>query len=183
VIDTGDFLQKLDPRRGDLEAGLAVESEVPGFGEPWHAEAFGTSLALSRAGLFAWAEWVEIFSKEIRTNPQRAGEDSESAYYRQWLAALETILVKHATLTSEEIAEAAEHWRRSYLNTPHGKPVAFSRDWQDVPDIEDDHDDHHHDHRGHHHSRPGEPQAHQPLVVSAPVVVKAQMPSFCLKPS
>jgi nitrile hydratase accessory protein len=174
VIDTRDFLQKLDPRRGDFEADPAVESEVPGFGEPWHAQAFGTSLALSRAGLFAWAEWVEIFSKEIRTNPQRAGEDSESAYYRQWLAALETILVKHATLTSEEIAEVAEHWRRSYLKTPHGKPIVFCRDWQDGPDSkhEDDDDHHHHHQNGHHHSRDGGSYPPQPLVVSAPVTAK-----------
>jgi nitrile hydratase accessory protein len=172
VIETGDCLQKLDPRRGDFDADRAVESGVPGFGEPWHAEAFGTSLALSRAGLFAWAEWVEIFSMEIRTNPQRAGEDSESAYYRQWLAALETILVKHATLTSEEIAEVAEHWRRSYRNTPHGKPIVFRRDWQDVRDFEhEDDDDHHH---GHHHSRDGGSNAPQPLVVSAPVATKVR---------
>ena len=113
----GDLLQKPDG--------------VPGFGQPWHAEAFGTSLALSQAGLFSRAEWVEIFSREIRTNPQRAGEDGEAAYYRQWLAALEGVLAKHATLTSTEIAETAEHWRRSYLNTPHGKPIAFSREWRD----------------------------------------------------
>ena len=62
MSDAGDLLQKLD--------------DVPGFGEPWHSEAFGTSLALSQAGLFSWAEWVEIFSREIRTNPQRADEDS-----------------------------------------------------------------------------------------------------------
>jgi nitrile hydratase accessory protein len=171
VIDTGDSLQKLDPRGGDFEADQAVESGVPGFGEPWHAEAFGTSLALSRAGLFTWAEWVEIFSKEIRTNPQRAGEDSEAAYYRQWLAALETILMKHATLTSQEIAEVVEHWRRSYLNTPHGKPIVFRRDWQDVRDFEHEDDGDHH-HHGHHHSRDGGASAPQPLVVSAPVAAK-----------
>jgi nitrile hydratase accessory protein len=176
VIDTGDFLQKLDPHRGDFEADRAVESGVPGFGEPWHADAFGTSLALSRAGLFAWAEWVEIFSTEIRTNPQRAGEDSESAYYRQWLAALETILLKHATLTSEEIAEVVEHWRRSYLNTPHGKPIVFRRDWQDVRDFahEDHEDDDDHHRHGHHHSGDGASCAPQPLVVSAPVATRSR---------
>jgi hypothetical protein len=32
-------------------------------------------------------------------------------------------------------AETAEHWRRSYLNTRHGKPIAFSRDWQDQHEL------------------------------------------------
>lgn len=64
----------------------------------------------------------------------------------------------------------AEHWRRSYLNTPHGKPIAFSREWQDVPDFEgEDQDDHHH-----HHSTHGGYYAPQPLVVSAPVTAKSR---------
>jgi nitrile hydratase accessory protein len=152
MSSAGDLLQKLD--------------SVPGFGQPWHAEAFGTSLALSQAGLFSWAEWVEIFSSEIRTNPQRADEDSEAAYYRQWLAALETVLAKHAMLTAEEIAETAEHWRRSYLNTPHGKPIAFSREWQDSPEL--DHQ-HRHDH-GHHHA--GHAGVFQPVAISPPARVR-----------
>jgi nitrile hydratase accessory protein len=166
-MDTGDVLQKLDPCRGGAEVAIAIESDVPGFGEPWHAQAFATSLALSRAGVFGWAEWVEIFGEEIRTHPQRTGEGSEAAYYRQWLAALETILVRQATLTSKEIAEAAEHWRRCYLNTPHGKPIVFSRDWQDVADFEgEDHTNHHH-HHGQPHLRHGGSEAPQPLAVSA----------------
>ena len=60
-----DLLHTLDPERGVIEVDLAVESGVPAFGQPWHAEAFGTSLALSHARLFSWAEWVEIFSEEI----------------------------------------------------------------------------------------------------------------------
>jgi nitrile hydratase accessory protein len=152
MSDADDLLQELDG--------------VPGFGQPWHAEAFGTSLALSQAGLFSWAEWVEIFSREIRTNPQRSDEDSEAAYYRQWLAALETIVEKHATLTSKEIAETAEHWRRSYLNTPHGKPIAFSREWQDSPEL---HHHHPHDHGHHHASHAGAPQ---PVAISPPATVK-----------
>jgi nitrile hydratase accessory protein len=170
MSSAGDLLQKLDPSRGGIKPDLAVESGVPGFGQPWHAEAFGTSLALSQAGLFSWAEWVEIFSREIRTNPQRADEDSEAAYYRQWLAALEAVLEKHATLTSAEIAETAEHWRRSYLNTPHGKPIAFSREWQDQPELEGEgHGGHHRHDDGHHH--PSHAGVLQPVAISPPATV------------
>jgi nitrile hydratase accessory protein len=168
----GDLRQKLDPKCGVIEVDLAVESGIPGFGQPWHAEAFGMSLALSHANLFSWAEWVEIFSEEIRTQPQHADESSETAYYRQWLAALEAILVKHAALTSQEIAEAMEHWRRSYLNTPHGKPVAFNREWEDIPEYEGEgHDDHHlHDHR--HYPDHAELRVPQPVAISPPVAVE-----------
>ena len=74
--------------------------------------------------------------------------------------------------TSEEIAEAMEHWRRSYLNTPHGKPVAFSREWDEPPEHEGEgHDDHHlHDHG--HHSDHAEFRTHRPVAISPPVAVK-----------
>jgi nitrile hydratase accessory protein len=167
-----DLLYTLDPERGVIEVDLAVESGVPVFGQPWHAEAFGMSLALSHASLFSWAEWVEILSEEIRTHPQHADEGSETAYYRQWLAALEAILVKHAALTSDEIAEAMEHWRRSYLNTPHGKPVAFSREWDEPPEHDGEgHDDHHLRDHGHHPDH-AEFRAPQPVAISPPVAVK-----------
>jgi nitrile hydratase accessory protein len=157
MSDAGDLLQKLDA--------------VPGFGQPWHAEAFGTALALSQAGLCSWAEWVETFSREIGTNPQRADEDGEAAYYRQWLAALEAVLTKHAMLTAEEIAETAEHWRRSYLNTPHGKPIDFSREWEGQPELEGEGHDHHHRHDdGHHH--PSHAGVSQPVAISPPAVKK-----------
>ncbi|MPZ30420.1 MAG: nitrile hydratase accessory protein [Rhodospirillales bacterium] len=164
----GDLL-RLDPAQGGLAADLAVDSGVPGFGQPWHAEAFGTTLALSQAGVVSWAEWFEIFTGEIRARPQRPGETSEAAYYRQWLVALEAILVKHSTLAPEEIADAVEHWRRSYLNTPHGGPVVFSREWGDLPESEDDgHDHHRHDGRQHRSHAGGS----RPIAVSPATVVK-----------
>lgn len=114
-----------------IDTGVA--DDLPNFENPWHAEAFGTMLAVFESGLFPWSEWVEIFSMEIRAHPAQADEHSQAAYYRQWLAALETILVKHRALTPDEIAETSEHVRRSFLNTPHGKPIVFSRQWPADP--------------------------------------------------
>lgn len=122
----------------------------PVFAEPWQAEAFATAVALSRAGVFTWKEWSETFGAEIKRHPQAADEDAGGAYYRQWLAALETLLCARGHARPEEIADTQEHWRRSYLNTPHGSPIAFSRAWRPAPDDHqhfDDHD-HHHDHDG-----------------------------------
>jgi nitrile hydratase accessory protein len=64
----------------------------PSFTEPWHAQAFAAVVALNEAGYFTWAEWVEIFSAEIAREPQHDGEESEAAYYRQWLTALERLI-------------------------------------------------------------------------------------------
>lgn len=130
------------------------------FAEPWQAQAFATAVQLSRRGLFAWSEWVSVFSAEIARHPQRADEDSDAAYYRQWLAALETILTGKGAVSAAEIAATMEHWRRSYLNTPHGAPIEFRRDWPDAPDPDEDHG---HDH-DHHHD--GHPAHRAPVAVS-----------------
>jgi nitrile hydratase accessory protein len=93
------------------------------FAEPWMAQAFACALHLSRQGLFTWTEWVEVFSAEIKAHPQRPGEASNAAYYRQWLAALETIVGLKGAASTDEIDERQETWRQAYLNTPHGQPV------------------------------------------------------------
>ena len=100
---------------------------------------------MSRRGVFTWKQWVERFSTEIRDNPQREGEDANTAYYRQWLAALEQLLASLGIADSRQIDAAQEDWRRSYLHTEHGKPVQFRRGLAPV-DADIDHHHHHHDH-------------------------------------
>jgi nitrile hydratase accessory protein len=126
-----------EPRLPGREGG-------PVFAEPWQAVAFATVVQLSQAGLFTWADWVTTFSRIIARDPQGANEDGDAAYYRQWLTALEEMLAERGVLTGRDIAETAEHWRRSYLHTPHGEPVALRRDLVDLPDGLPTHD-HHHD--------------------------------------
>lgn len=102
---------------------LLRELEGPAFAEPWMAEAFACAVHLNRRGLFAWSEWVEVFSAEIKAHPQKPDEEAGAAYYRQWLAALETIVGLKGAASTAEISERQETWRRAYLNTPHGQPV------------------------------------------------------------
>src|SRR5215470_13571541 len=71
---------------------LLRELDGPAFAEPWMAQAFACTVHLSRRGLFTWNEWVDVFSTEIKTHPQRSGEAANAAYYRQWLVALETMV-------------------------------------------------------------------------------------------
>jgi nitrile hydratase accessory protein len=102
---------------------LLRELDGPAFAEPWMAEAFACAVHLNRRGLFAWSEWVKVFSDEIKAHPQQPGEEADAAYYRQWLAALEMIVGLKGAASTAEISERQETWRRAYLNTPHGQPV------------------------------------------------------------
>ena len=80
---------------------LLREANSPAFAEPWMAHAFACTVR-SSTGIFTWSEWVEAFSAEIEVHPAQSDETSNAAYYRQWLAALETIVgLKGATSTAE----------------------------------------------------------------------------------
>jgi nitrile hydratase accessory protein len=102
---------------------LLRELDGPAFAEPWMAQAFACAIQLSRRGIFTWSEWVEVFSAEIKAHPAQPAETSNAAYYRQWLAALETIVGLKGAASTAEITERQETWRQAYLNTPHGQPV------------------------------------------------------------
>ena len=106
---------------------LLRELDGPAFAEPWMAQAFACTVHLSRRGLFIWNEWVDVFSTEIKTHPQQSGEAANAAYYRQWLAALETIVGLKGATSTAEISERQETWRRAYLNTPHGRAASCRR--------------------------------------------------------
>ena len=106
---------------------LLLHADGPGFAEPWMAQAFACAIQLSRRGLFTWSEWVEVFSAEIKAHPAQPGEASNAAYYRQWLAALETIVGLKGAASTAEITERQERWHQAYLNTPHGQPVELRR--------------------------------------------------------
>jgi len=84
----------------------------PVFAEPWQAQVFASTVALSQQGLFSWKQWVEIFSAEIAACPQAAGESAVDAYFRQWLAALESMLTARGVVSRDDIVQTQEHWRR-----------------------------------------------------------------------
>lgn len=139
----------------------------PAFSEPWQAEAFALTMQLSRAGHFTWAEWVAAFSGEITTSPQEEGEDINTAYYRQWMQALEKIVGHRGMTTDDEVADYQEHWRRSYFHTEHGKPVEFRKGLAPIPPRALEELDHEHDHHHHEHCHAGDHETHSgPVAVS-----------------
>ena len=111
------------PLNSGAADALLRELDGPAFAEPWMAQAFACAIQLSRQGLFTWSEWVEAFSAEIKAHPAQPAETSNVAYYRQWLAALETIVGLKGAASTVEITARQEIWRQAYLNTPHGQPV------------------------------------------------------------
>lgn len=150
------IIDALDPCRNDLTDLANADIGAPGFGEPWHGQVFGLSMALAQAGQFSWATWVDTFSREIRANPQGQDETSDAAYYRQWAAALVTLLEQIGAMDQPALADTIEHWRRSYLHTEHGQPIVFRRD---LPAPVETHVAHDH--------------SHVPLVPPSPIKVSA----------
>jgi nitrile hydratase accessory protein len=95
------------------------------FREPWEARAFALVLALHEGGLFAWSEWTAALSREIH-----APAGAERAYYRDWLAALESLVVEKGAASRDSLAARAEAWARAARATPHGAPILLANDPQ-----------------------------------------------------
>ena len=62
------------------------------------------SLALHEARLFAWSEWTAALSREINAPPESGPVEGGGAYYRQWLAALESLVVEKGVVSREALA-------------------------------------------------------------------------------
>ncbi|WP_062381295.1 nitrile hydratase accessory protein [Pseudomonas abietaniphila] len=106
-------------------AGLSLDKEGPVFDKPWQAQAFSLLVHLHQTGLFPWNEWVQTFSDEIKASPAQPGESVNDAYYRQWLAAMESMVTTLGLTGIEDITRRTEQWQQAYLNTPHGQPVTL----------------------------------------------------------
>ena len=105
---------------------LPRDEDGPVFNQPWEAKAFALTVCLSEAGCFSWPEWVNIFSREIKTAQERGDLDLCDTYYQHWLNALERICAAKGLVGYEDMRRHTATWRRAYLNTPHGRPVNLS---------------------------------------------------------
>ena len=99
--------------------------EAPVFQEPWEAQAFALVVALCDRGVFTWAEWTGKLSQTIGA----AGpSDDGSAYYEQWLAALEQLVAEKGLVAPPVLSTRKEAWRRAAEATPHGSPILLAND-------------------------------------------------------
>jgi nitrile hydratase accessory protein len=99
--------------------------EAPVFREPWEAQAFALVVALCDRGAFTWAEWTGKLSQIIGA----AESDGDgSAYYEQWLTALEQLVAEKGLVAPPVLSRRKEAWRRAAEATPHGSPILLEND-------------------------------------------------------
>ena len=123
----------------------ALDAQI--FDTPAQASLFALTVDASRRGLFDWSEWVARFSANRRMGTQVSGLDG---YFTTWIETLSELLLEKAGIDAAEVSDMADHWRRSYLATPHGQPIELCRTLHDLPQTQSD--GHHHHHHHHHHS-------------------------------
>ena len=113
------------------DAGLAAVQSIPRdddgpvFPAPWAARAFAMAVALNERGFFTLPEWSEALGAELARNAETETADPE-AYWRAWLAALESVLASGMVARSAELAALREAWREAAEATPHGQPIELS---------------------------------------------------------
>ena len=90
------------------------------FPEPWQAQAFALAVKLSEQGYFTWNEWSAALAGEVKASPN-------GAYYENWLAALERMVICKGLTDPEALADRKEAWADAYRHTPHGKPVELKK--------------------------------------------------------
>lgn len=105
--------------------GFATRENEAVFAEPWQAQAFALAVALNERGVFAWSEWAETLSAELK-KPGVAADGSD--YYDCWLQALETLLERKKLARHDEVDAVAAAWHRAAHATPHGKPILLEND-------------------------------------------------------
>ena len=98
------------------------------FDDPWHAQLFALTVALSDAGHFSWRDWTEAFGATLRDHGAARALDGQvldgrGDYWNAWLATLEALLAGTGAANPDEAEAVRAGWERAYLSTPHGKPV------------------------------------------------------------
>ncbi len=86
----------------------------PAFYEPWHAKVFSLTVAIINQEDIDWNEFETRFVDEINRRQSQERfinkhgcryEGFESVYYRQWISALERLLVEKDILKRKEIEQ------------------------------------------------------------------------------
>ncbi len=96
------------------------------FDEPWQAQLFALTVALSEAGHFAWPDWTAAFGATLKAKGAAGPLDGGADYYAAWLETLEALLDRAGLAGRDEARAMRAAWERAYLSTPHGEPVRLS---------------------------------------------------------
>ncbi len=93
------------------------------FDDPWQAQLFALTVALSEAGHFRWSDWTKAFGATLRRHGADHLLDGSADYYAAWLETLETLLDQSGLAAGAEARSVRLLWEQAYLATPHGQPV------------------------------------------------------------
>ena len=66
-----------------------------------------------------------MLGEESRLAQEQGDPDLGDTYYVHCLAALEKWLLRADLAGAQEIQDRITDWRKAYLDTPHGQPVAL----------------------------------------------------------
>lgn len=108
-------------------AQVSPEIEEPRFEEPWHAQVFALTVALSEAGHFSWPDWTHAFGATLARHGVHRALDGGDDYFNAWLATLEALLADRGLADPAGVEALRDAWEAAYLSTPHGKPVRLAR--------------------------------------------------------
>lgn len=162
-----------DDASSDLgdDASSNLSDDAPTFEAPWEARAFALAVALTderEADVSSWDEFQSRLVEEVDADREEDNHeeddheegDPETVYYRQWLTALERLLVERNVLEPGELLariDAFEAGDRDAHEFVEGDPHAHADRLPEGHAEGSDHDhgghhDHanHHDHEGHH---------------------------------
>lgn len=141
----------LDAADTPIESRPEPGADAPTFEAPWQARAFALAVALTDEDDLPWDEFqtrlVEAVDEEVA-----ADEGGDDAYYRQWLTALERLLVDRDLLEPGELTERVADFDagdRSAHEFVEGDPRGHA---DDLPEGHAEGGGHEHGEDGHDHS-------------------------------
>ena len=97
---------------------MAVPSSPP----PGRRGLFALAVALNERGIFTGSEWSEALGAKAAHLSEAEAADPE-AYWRAWLAALESLLAAKKVARPADLVTLREASRDAAERTPHGQPI------------------------------------------------------------
>ena len=98
---------------------------APAFAEPWQAQLHALTVALHEAGRLDWGAWTRALGARLGA-PDAARDGSD--HHERALAALLDLLDAQGLAPRTEVEALSRAWQRAAEATPHGEPIALSRD-------------------------------------------------------
>ena len=121
-------------RRGveALVCGMPGDPGQAGFGHPWEIRAFALAVTAHQELRFDWSEFQAALISSIQRweSGQLDPEDATWSYYRHWVAALESVVIRHGLLASAELDKQTENVLAEPVNRNHHQahttPIAIA---------------------------------------------------------